>query len=136
REAWNDTWANINEPTSQENNLNELVQSGFSRKIEETIGEYLPTIFYFDEHSSLPGRIKLEDFLIKNANELKDEERTVNSLLELAGNDRESIKTDDFEEQIAEFEASTSFITQKVLEYGSQNEHISVDFKVEKDIEN
>src|SRR5699024_3474206 len=135
REAWNDTWANINEPTSQENNLNELVQSGFSRKIEETIGEYLPTIFYFDEHSSLPGRIKLEDFLSKNANELKNEERTANSLLELAGTDRESIKTDEFEDRIAELEASASLITQKVLEYWTQNEHISVDFKVDKDIE-
>src|SRR5699024_7953324 len=49
--------------------------------------------------------------------------------------DRESIKTDEFEDRIAELEASASLITQKVLEYWTQNEHISVDFKVDKDIE-
>lgn len=135
QKGWGEAWNEIQEPTEEEKELNSLVESGLSQEIEALLSQFLPTIFYFDEYSSLPGRIKLEDFLNKPSEELSGQERTADALLDLAGTDRESIKTDEFEDRIAELEASASLITQTVLEYWTQNDHISVDFKVDKDIE-
>lgn len=135
REAWKEKWSSIEKPSPEEEKVNKLIEFGLSKIIESILSSYLPTIFYFGEYSSLPGRIKLEDFLNKESDNLKEEERTANTLLELAGADRGSIKTDEFEDRIAELEASASMITHSVLEYWSQNDHISVDFKVDKDIE-
>jgi predicted ATP-dependent endonuclease of OLD family len=135
-EEWKSTWADVESPTEEESVINKLVENGFSGKLQNVLSEFLPTIFYFGEYSSLPGRIKLEDFLSKSLESLNSgKERTTNALLELAGADRESIKTDEFEDRIAELEASASLITQSVLEYWSQNNEISVDFKVDKEVQ-
>lgn len=135
KEAWIEAWSKVDSPSDKENEINNFLNTSLSEKLEEILSSYLSTIFYFGEYSRLPGRIKLEDFLRKDVNDLEEEERTANALLELAGANRESIKTDEFEDRIAELESSASAITQEVLQYWSQNEFISVDFKIDPEIE-
>jgi len=122
--------------TPEEQGVILFIERGLDDRIEELAKPLTPIFFYFGEYSTLPGRIKLEDFLSKSKVQLNSAERTANALLELAGADRGSIKSAEFENRIAELEASASAVTQSVLEYWSQNDHISVDFKIDKDIDN
>lgn len=121
--------------TPDEIDILSFIEDGLEKKVSEIAESLTPILFYFSEYSTLPGRIKLENFLSKSKNELNSSERTANALLELAGTNRNSVKSEDFENRIAELEASASAVTQSVLEYWTSNDHISVDFKIDKDID-
>lgn len=95
----------------------------------------LPRFFYFGEYSYLPGRVALGQLLGTNKEKLSPSERTALSLLELAGGTKESLSAEDYEQRVAELEASGNEITRQVLDYWTTNPDIRVDFDIDKKIE-
>ena len=90
----------------------------------------LPKYLYYDEYYSLPSRISIEKL---DEAELKEEElKTAKALLELADLDvSEILQADDFEDFIAELEATEATISDELFEYWSTNQNLSIEFKIE-----
>lgn len=110
------------------------------------IGEYisrvylipnLPKFLYYDEYYSLPSRISIEKL---QSDDLENEEqKTARALFELADiNVDELIKAENYEDFIAELEATQAIITNELFKYWSSNKNLEIIFsidKVEKEIE-
>lgn len=110
-----------------------------SWKWENPIQEYvarvlikplLPKFLYYDEYYSLPSRIVIEKL---EEEDLGDEElKTARALLELADlNPSDIIKAKDFEDYIAELEATEAIISDELFKYWSTNGNLSIEFKIE-----
>ena len=108
---------------------------GLSRTVANALKARVPRFFYFSEYSYLPGRVALGQLLGKNRENLSPGDRTALSLLELAGGTKESLSAEDYEQRVAELEASGNEITRQVLEYWTTNAEIRVDFDIDKKIE-
>ncbi len=106
-----------------------------SRTAANSLTARLPKFFYFGEYSYLPGRVALGQLLGTNKEKLSPGDRTALSLLELAGGTKESLSAEDYEQRVAELEASGNEITRQVLEYWTTNANIRVDFDIDKKIE-
>jgi len=108
---------------------------GWDNPIQEFIARVIlkpamPKFLYYDEYYSLPSRIvieKLED------EELEEEEfKTAKALLELADlNSADIIEATDFEDYIAELEATEAIISDELFKYWSTNKNLSIEFKIE-----
>lgn len=94
------------------------------------INPKLPKFLYYDEYYSLPSRIVIEKI---NDEELEDEElKTAKALLELADlNPEDILKAIDFEDYIAELEATEAIISDELFKYWSTNGNLSIEFKIE-----
>lgn len=90
----------------------------------------LPKYLYYDEYYSLPSRISIEKL---DEAELEEEElKTAKALLELADlNTKEILEADDFEDFIAELEATEATISDELFEYWSTNKNLNIEFKIE-----
>lgn len=98
----------------------------------EIISKNLPKFIYYDEYYQLPSRIVLES-LISEEEEITDELKTAKALLELAEIDIEELITaDDFEEYIAELEATEATISDTLFEFWSANKNLNIEFKIDK----
>lgn len=98
----------------------------------EIISKKLPKFIYYDEYYQLPSRIVLES-LISEEEEITDELKTAKALLELAEIDVEELITaDDFEEYIAELEATEATISDTLFEFWSANKNLNIEFKIDK----
>lgn len=106
-----------------------------SRAVANDLRPRLPKFFYFGEYSYLPGRVALGQLLGAPKGQLAPADRTALSLLELAGGTKENLSAEDYEQRVAELEASGNEITRQVLEYWSTNPDIRVDFDIDKKIE-
>lgn len=104
------------------------------------IGEYivrtildpaLPKFLYYDEYYSLPSRISIEDL---NASQLEEKSlKTARALFELADiNVDELIKSEDFEDFVAELEATEATITDELFKYWSTNTNLDITFRIDK----
>lgn len=92
----------------------------------------LPKFIYYDEYYQLPSRIVLED-LISEGEEISDELKTAKALLDLAEIDiEELIQSDDFEEYIAELEATEATISDTLFAFWSANKNLNIEFKIDK----
>jgi len=105
------------------------------RVLAEPLRARLPKFFYFGQYSFLPGRVPLGHLLSTNKDDLEEEEATALALLELAGGTKESLTAEDYEQRVAELEASGNEITRQVLEYWETNQDIRVSFDIDKKIE-
>lgn len=97
----------------------------------------LPKFLYYDEYYSLPSRISIEKL---EGDELEtDEQKTARALFDLADiNVNELIKSENYEDFIAELEATQAIITNELFRYWSSNTNLEIIFsidKVEKEIE-
>lgn len=108
----------------------------WSNRLESyVINEYLitgrPKFLYYDEYYMLPSRISLNK--LENE-ELEDGElKTANALLELADLNVDIImKSADFEDFIAELEATEGDISAELFEYWTTNTHLTIEFKIDK----
>jgi predicted ATP-dependent endonuclease of OLD family len=103
------------------------IQEYIARKL---IDPKLPKFLYYDEYYSLPSRIVIEKI---NVEDLEDEElKTAKALLELADlNPEEILKAKDFEDYIAELEATEAIISDELFKYWSTNSNLSIEFKIE-----
>lgn len=107
----------------------------WSNPIQEYIARILikpnlPKFLYYDEYYSLPSRIVIEKI---NEEELEDEElKTAKALLELADlNPEDILKAKDFEDYVAELEATEAIISDELFKYWSTNGNLSIEFKIE-----
>lgn len=97
------------------------------------ISPKLPKFIYYDEYYQLPSRIVLENLILEEDEELGDELKTAKALMDLAEIDiEELIKSDDFEEYIAELEATEAIISDTLFEYWSANNNLNIEFKIDK----
>ncbi|EOR10795.1 MULTISPECIES: AAA family ATPase [Acinetobacter] len=96
------------------------------------IKRHLPKFIYYDEYYQLPSRIVLESFLDEGV-ELSDDLKTAKALLDLADiNINDIINTDDFEDFIAELEATEALISDTLFQYWSANQDLNIEFKIDK----
>jgi len=113
---------------------------GWPNPIEEYIARnYLepniPKFLYYDEYYLLPSRISIE----KVVNDELDEElepekvKTAKALFELAELDpKEILEANDFEDFIAELEATEAIISDELFKYWTTNKNLNIEFKIDK----
>lgn len=87
------------------------------REKTKTPRERTPRFFYFGSYSQLPGRFSLTKLINAADTELTPAEQTALALLHLAGREAEELTDEDYEQRVAELEASANEITDQVLEY-------------------
>jgi len=92
----------------------------------DAILKLVPQFFYFDEYSSLPGSIKIQELMTKQKDDLSEDESTARSLLELAGAESEYLLNADYEVRKRELENVANSITQDVLKYWTTNSELRV----------
>lgn len=90
----------------------------------------LPKFMYYDDYYALPSEISLtkidEDLSKSNV-------KTARALLELADIDVEKVRdSDDFEEFIAELEATEAIISDELFEYWKTNKNLNIQFRINK----
>lgn len=90
----------------------------------------LPKFMYYDDYYALPSEIsltKIDDDLSK------PNVKTARALLELADIDIEKVRdSDDFEEFIAELEATEAIISDELFEYWKTNKNLNIQFRINK----
>jgi len=108
----------------------------FSNPIEEYVfrtylNTNLPKFLYYDEYFTLPSRISIEKL---EANQLQDNEyKTARALFELADiNTAELLKATDFEDFIAELEATEAIISAELFKYWQTNKNLNITFQIDK----
>lgn len=108
----------------------------FDNPIEEYItrvylDENLPKFLYYDEYYTLSSRISIEKL---ESSELNDNEyKTAKALFELADiKTSELLKATNFEDFIAELEATESIISDELFKYWQTNKNIQISFRIDK----
>lgn len=106
----------------------------------DPIGEYvyrfllkpkMPKFLYYDEYYSLPSRISIEKLNSKSENQ--NEYKTAKALFELADiNTDEILKDENFEDFIAELEATEAIISEELFKYWRTNKNLSITFQIDK----
>jgi len=90
----------------------------------------LPKFLYYDEYYSLPSRITIEKLEEEDLGE--EELKTARALLELADlKPSEILEATDFEDYVAELEATEATISDELFKYWSTNNNLSIEFKIE-----
>lgn len=91
----------------------------------------LPKFLYYDEYFTLPSRINIEKL---ESNQLQENEyKTAKALFELADiNTTELLKADDFEDFIAELEATEAIISAELFKYWKSNSNLHITFQLDK----
>jgi predicted ATP-dependent endonuclease of OLD family len=90
-----------------------------------------PKFLYYDEYFSLPSRISIEK--LENSNLDDSELKTAKALFELADiNTYEILKSDDFEDFIAELEATEAIISEELFKYWATNKNLHITFQIDK----
>lgn len=91
----------------------------------------LPQFMYYDDYYMLPSRVALNDIATKTATTSSD--KTAKALLELADIDvNKVIKSSDYEEFIAELEATQLIITEELFKYWTTNKNLKILFNIDK----
>lgn len=108
----------------------------FDNPIQEYIARVyldknLPKFLYYDEYFLLPSRISIEKL---QQNKLEDNEyKTAKALFELADiNTAELLKANDFEDFIAELEATEAIISAELFKYWKSNQNLHIAFQIDK----
>lgn len=90
----------------------------------------LPKFMYYDDYYSLPSRVSLTKL---EANPKESSKKTAKALLELADIDIDTLtKSDDFEEFIAELEATEAIISEELFKYWTTNNNLKIKFRINK----
>lgn len=90
-----------------------------------------PKFLYYDEYFSLPSRISIEN--LQNENLEKSELKTAKALFELADiNTDELLKSDDFEDFVAELESTEAIISEELFKYWATNKNLQITFRIDK----
>lgn len=91
----------------------------------------LPKYMYYDDYYSLPSRISLNE--IKKNDPLQPKEKTVKALLDLADVDVDKIlASNDYEDFVAELEATQMIISDEIFNYWSTNNNLKIKFNIDK----
>ena len=97
----------------------------------------LPKFLYYDEYFALPSRISIEKLENKALDD--SEQKTAKALFDLAEIDTsELIQSNDFEDFIAELEATEAIISEELFKYWKTNKNLGITFQIDsvKDSQN
>ena len=111
-------------------NENRLASYIISKYIEPNLPEFL----YFDEYYSLPGTINLQKFLNGQVDDTftKEQNDITKALFELSNIDiKKVMDSNNYEDFIAELEATSNNITDKLLEYWTTNKNLEINFEIQ-----
>ena len=111
-------------------NENRLASYIISKYIEPNLPEFL----YFDEYYSLPGTINLQKFLNGQVDDTftKEQNDITKALFELSNIDiKKVMDSNNYEDFIAELEATSNNITDKLLEYWTTNKNLEIKFEIQ-----
>jgi len=115
--------------------VGEIHQNGAGELVSNLLDDYLPEFLYFDEYYTMKGKVCIEDLVSKSRNRMSKDEETFLSFLSLAKFDIDDIQEmDDFEELIAELEAVSNRLTEKVFEYWTQGPNLRVQIREETEV--
>lgn len=101
------------------------------RIIEEHLERYMPRFVYFDDFSTMRGRISIQDIRQRreNGGPLDDADRTFLSLIDLAGAEMEDLENQlNYEHLKAELESASIGISDEVFQFWNQNKQLRVEF--------
>ncbi len=94
------------------------------------LSPHLPRFMYYDDYYSLPSRVSLTNLEDRPSEPSK---KTAKALLELADIDIETVtKSDDFEEFVAELEATEAIISDELFKYWTTNKNLNIQFRIDK----
>ena len=99
--------------------------------VEDILYSMLPKFVYFDEYSTMHGRISIQDMLkrVEAGEDLSESDRTFMSLLELVGADLDDLQNQtNYEYMKAELESASISISDEMFEYWAQNKQLRVEF--------
>ena len=99
--------------------------------VEKALHALMPKFVYFDEYSTMNGRISIQDMLrrVEADEELDESDRTFMSLLSLVGADLEDLQNQtNYEYMKAELESASISISDEMFEYWAQNKQLRVEF--------
>lgn len=94
----------------------------------------LPQFLYFDEYYALPGTINLNKFANGQVDETfsKEQQDITKALFELSNIDIAKVmNSDEYKDFIAELEATSNNITDKLLEYWTTNQNLEIKFDIQ-----
>ena len=101
------------------------------RIIEEYLERYMPRFVYFDDFSTMRGRISIQDIRQReeDGGPLDDADRTFLSLINLAGAEMEDLENQlNYEHLKAELESASIGISDEVFQFWNQNKQLRVEF--------
>ena len=103
-----------------------------NRKCDIDLGELLPKFVYFSKFLVMNGHVSVNDIIEKQRQKrLSGSDRVFLALLDLAGTTPEKLRdAQTSEELIADLEAASGPITDKIFHYWSQNSSLRVSFNV------
>lgn len=91
----------------------------------------LPKFMYYDDYYMLPSRVSLDDISSLSTNSSAD--KTAKALLELADIDIDKVvNATDYEDFIAELEATQLIITDELFKYWTTNKNLKILFGIDK----
>jgi hypothetical protein len=93
--------------------------------------QYLPVLVYFDNYSTMRGRISIEDIKQRRSTpeELDDADRTFLALLSMVGSSLDELEHEtNFEYLKAELESASIGISDEIFEFWKQNKQLRVQF--------
>lgn len=95
----------------------------------------MPKFLYYDEYYSLPSEVVIEELSSKKKDTDNEEYKTAKALFELADiNVDELLSADDFEDYVAELEATQALISKELFKYWSANSNLKIRFAIDKKI--
>jgi len=108
-------------------------ETGFlADAVASVLKERLPTIFYFGEYDFLEGRVDLDRLFGVPDTQLSGGERTAKALLELSGDDVESLLNEEYEERKAQLELVSNMLTGEIAEYWTQTGDLAVTIDIDR----
>ena len=99
--------------------------------VEKVLYSIMPKFVYFDEYSTMHGRISIQDMLrrVEAGEDLSESDRTFMSLLSLVGADLDDLQNQtNYEYMKAELESASISISDEMFEYWAQNKQLRVEF--------
>jgi len=103
------------------------------RVASEFLERWLPKFVYFDNYSTMRGKISISDLKARSASggPLDDADRTFLSLLTLTGVSLEDLERDlGYEDIKVELESASIAITDEIFQYWHQNRELNVQFDI------
>ena len=101
------------------------------RIIEDYLEKMMPRLVYFDDYSTMRGRISIEDLRQRRDGHapMDDADRTFLSLLSLPGVELEDLEDQtNYEHLKAELESASIGISDEIFEFWNQNKQLRVEF--------
>ncbi|HZL04656.1 MAG TPA: AAA family ATPase, partial [Coriobacteriia bacterium] len=93
--------------------------------------KWLPVFFYFDDYSTMHGRVSLPHLRTREAaGTLEESEKTFLALLKTVDADLADFETANFERLTRELEGAANGITDQVFEYWTQNKDLRLEIRV------